>query len=124
MSRNLRTSSVRAGIVIEDDFLVRLTRAAKQSGAQARSIEYTSGKLVVHRADEPVAQAAPMCLTSFWQTRSERDRRVIVVCGVVLADRAVFALVWLPLERARARLSASLPGFAPPSSNSGAMRMT
>jgi general secretion pathway protein M len=44
-----------------------------------------------------------------WESRSERERRTILACGALLAILLVFALVWLPLDRARSRLSLSLP---------------
>ncbi len=58
MSRNLAELKRARGIVVEDDFLVRLTRAAKEPGAAAKSIEYSSGKLVVRRGDGPMAEAS------------------------------------------------------------------
>ena len=50
-----------------------------------------------------------MSFATFWEARSERERRVIVQCGVLLAILLVFALVWLPLERTRTRLEITLP---------------
>jgi len=58
MSRNLAELRRARGIVVEDDFLVRLTRAAKEPGGPAKSIEYASGKLVVRRGEGTVAEAA------------------------------------------------------------------
>jgi general secretion pathway protein L len=58
MSRNLADLKRARGIVVEDDFLIRLTRAAKDPGGLARSIEYSSGKLVVRRGEGPVAEAS------------------------------------------------------------------
>ncbi|HEY2627473.1 MAG TPA: type II secretion system protein GspL [Usitatibacter sp.] len=58
MSRNLADLKRSHGVVVEDDFLVRLTRAAKESTGTAKSIEYSSGKLIVRRGDGPVAEAA------------------------------------------------------------------
>ena len=57
MSRNLADLKRSRGIVVEDDFLVRLSLAAKRSASPVKSIEYSSGKLVVQRAGAPVAQA-------------------------------------------------------------------
>jgi general secretion pathway protein L len=57
MSRNLADLKRSRGIVVEDDFLVRLSQAARDSGRQAQSIEYSSGKLAVQRADAPPAGA-------------------------------------------------------------------
>jgi len=58
MSRNLAELKRARGIVVEDDFLVRLTRAAMQPGGPAKSIEYSSGRLVVRRGEGPVAEAS------------------------------------------------------------------
>jgi len=58
MSRNLAELKRARGIVVEDDFLVRLTRAAAEPGGPAKSIEYSGGKLVVRRGDAPVAEAS------------------------------------------------------------------
>jgi general secretion pathway protein L len=58
MSRNLADLKRSRGILVEDDFLTRLTRAAKEPGGPAKSIEYSSGKLVVRRGEGKVAEAA------------------------------------------------------------------
>ena len=58
MSRNLADLKRARGLVVEDDFLVGLTRAARDSNAPAKSIEYSGGKLVVRRGDAPVAEAS------------------------------------------------------------------
>ena len=58
MSRNLAELKRARGIVVEDDFLVRLTRAASEPGGPARSIEYSGGKLVVRRGGAPLAEAS------------------------------------------------------------------
>jgi general secretion pathway protein M len=50
-----------------------------------------------------------MSFATFWEARSERERRVIVQCGVLVAALLVFALVWLPLQRTRTRLEITLP---------------
>ena len=44
-----------------------------------------------------------------WQERSPGERRAIAAGALVLALVLVVALVWLPLERTRARLAAELP---------------
>jgi general secretion pathway protein M len=46
---------------------------------------------------------------AFWEARSRRDRVLIASAGAVLAVLLVIALVWLPMERHRARLSQDLP---------------
>lgn len=48
-------------------------------------------------------------MRSLWQSRSERERSFISAGLVLLAIMLVAALVWIPLERARARLAAELP---------------
>lgn len=58
MSRNLAELKRARGIVVEDDFLVRLTRAASEPGGPAKSIEYSGGKLLVRRGNGPVTEAA------------------------------------------------------------------
>ena len=50
-----------------------------------------------------------MILTSFWHSRSARERSLVTAGLVVLVAMLAVALVWLQLERARARLSAELP---------------
>jgi type II secretory pathway component PulM len=45
----------------------------------------------------------------FWQERSAGERRVIAVLAAIVAVILVITFVWLPLERARTRLSAELP---------------
>jgi general secretion pathway protein M len=44
-----------------------------------------------------------------WDSRSARERRTLLTSGVVLAILLVFALVWLPLERTRTRLTQAMP---------------
>ena len=46
---------------------------------------------------------------AFWTARSPRERAFLVRSGAAVAAILVFALVWLPLDRARARISAGLP---------------
>ncbi len=70
MKRNLTELKRTRGMAAEDDFLASLSRAARESQAPARSIEYSNGKLVVRRGDggpqlvgadrkmTPVAEAA------------------------------------------------------------------
>jgi type II secretory pathway component PulM len=43
------------------------------------------------------------------QGRSEREMRVVLALASIVALLLVFALVWLPLERARTRLQSELP---------------
>jgi general secretion pathway protein L len=57
MKRNLADLKRTRGVATEDDFLARMSRAALESPAPAKSIEYADGKLVVRRADAPQAQA-------------------------------------------------------------------
>ena len=45
---------------------------------------------------------------AWWNAQSVRDRRVLVVGGIVVAVLLVWALVWIPLSRARAELSAQV----------------
>lgn len=52
-----------------------------------------------------------MSLAALWQSRPERERSALAAGTVVLAIMLVVALVWLPLERARTRLNAELPGL-------------
>jgi len=57
MRRNLADLKRAHGLATQDDFLGRLSRAARDGGP-ARSIEYTDGKLVVKRAAGEVVGAA------------------------------------------------------------------
>ncbi len=57
MKRNLAELKRTRGFAADDDFLARMSRAALESGAPAKSIEYANGKLVVRRADAPLAEA-------------------------------------------------------------------
>ena len=50
-----------------------------------------------------------MNYADLWESRSERERRMIVQCGLLIAALLVFALVWLPLQRTRTRLEITLP---------------
>lgn len=50
-------------------------------------------------------------LAGSWQARSPRERRVIAVAAALVAVLLVATLVWLPLERTRARLAAELPAL-------------
>lgn len=50
-----------------------------------------------------------MNYVDLWQSRSERERRVVLICAALLAILLVFALVWLPLERTRTRLELAMP---------------
>jgi general secretion pathway protein M len=44
-----------------------------------------------------------------WNARSRPERRALAVAAGTLAILLVFALAWLPLERARTRLAAEAP---------------
>ena len=44
-----------------------------------------------------------------WNVRSRSERRTLALAGAGLAIALVFALAWLPLERARTRLAAEAP---------------
>jgi general secretion pathway protein M len=52
-----------------------------------------------------------MSLARLWHSRAPRERSLVAAGLVVLAAMLVVALVWLPLERTRARLAAELPGL-------------
>lgn len=43
---------------------------------------------------------------AWWQAQSARDRRVLRIGGIVVAMLLVWTLVWIPLSRARADLTA------------------
>jgi type II secretory pathway component PulM len=51
-------------------------------------------------------------MNAFWRSRSQRERAVLVGGVVAAAILLVVALVWLPLERSRTRLSAEIPRLA------------
>jgi hypothetical protein len=57
MKRNLAELKRSRGMAAEDDFLASLSRAARESEAPARSIEYSNGKLVVRRGEKSLAEA-------------------------------------------------------------------
>jgi len=60
MARNLAELKRARGLASDDDFLAQLTRAARESRAPARSIEYADGRLQVRRDPAPkVAGDAP-----------------------------------------------------------------
>ena len=44
-----------------------------------------------------------------WERRSEGERRVLAALGLLAAAALLLAFAWLPLERARTRLTAELP---------------
>ena len=48
-------------------------------------------------------------ITHAWQARSRSERRTLALIGGVVALLLVIGLVWLPLERTRARLAAEMP---------------
>ena len=50
-------------------------------------------------------------LAQAWQGRSDHERRALAFAGLAVAAVLLFALVWLPLERARTRLAAELPSL-------------
>jgi general secretion pathway protein L len=58
MQRNLAELRRGHGQPVADDFLGKLTRAAREPGGTAKSIEYANGKLVVNRGVPPVAEAS------------------------------------------------------------------
>ncbi|HEX3062787.1 MAG TPA: type II secretion system protein GspL [Usitatibacter sp.] len=58
MRRNLADLRRTRGLAVEDDFLGRLSRAAREPGGPARSIEYASGKLTLQRGAPGAAQAS------------------------------------------------------------------
>lgn len=52
-----------------------------------------------------------MSLSGLWRSRSVRERGIVRAGLVVLAVMLVVALVWLPLERTRARLATEMPAL-------------
>ena len=58
MQRNLADLKRTRGMAAEDDFLASLSRAARESPAPAKSIEYANGKLVIRRGEKSVAEVA------------------------------------------------------------------
>lgn len=50
-------------------------------------------------------------LSTWWSARSQAERRILSIGGALAAMLVFAAFVWLPLERARARLAAELPGL-------------
>ena len=58
MKRNLAELRRTRGLSVEDDFLGQLSRAAREGGEPARSIEYASGKLTLQRGAAHAAQAS------------------------------------------------------------------
>ncbi len=57
MARNLADLQRSRGLPSEDDFLVRVTRAARTSGEPVRSIEYVGGRLDVNRPATALSRA-------------------------------------------------------------------
>lgn len=51
-------------------------------------------------------------MNAFWRSRSPRERAVLVGGVIVAVILLGVALVWLPLERSRTRLSAEIPRLA------------
>ncbi len=58
MSRNLADLRRARGLPAADDFLGQLSRAAREPGGAAKSIEYANGRLVVRRGEGAVAAVA------------------------------------------------------------------
>lgn len=58
MKRNLAELRRTRGLAVEDDFLGQLSRAAREPGGPARSIEFASGKLTLQRGAADAAQAS------------------------------------------------------------------
>jgi general secretion pathway protein L len=58
MKRNLAELRRTRGLSVEDDFLGQLSRAAREGGGPARSLEYASGKLTLQRGAANAAQAS------------------------------------------------------------------
>ncbi len=51
-------------------------------------------------------------MKAFWASRAPRERAVLLALGAAATVLLVFALVWLPFERSRARLTAEVPRLA------------
>lgn len=50
-------------------------------------------------------------LRDAWQSRTDSERAILAAVGALGAIALLAAFAWLPLERARARLSADLPAL-------------
>lgn len=50
-------------------------------------------------------------LSEAWQARTESERAVLATVGALAAIALFAAFAWLPLERARSRLTADLPAL-------------
>ena len=48
-------------------------------------------------------------LSSFWQARNEREKKVLIFCTLLLLIGFFYAYLWLPGERAIASLQQNLP---------------
>jgi type II secretory pathway component PulM len=48
---------------------------------------------------------------SFWTARSAGERALLAGIGAVVLGVLLFTFAWLPLERARTRIAAELPGL-------------
>jgi type II secretory pathway component PulM len=48
-------------------------------------------------------------LNTFWQARNEREKKVLIFCGIFLLFGLLYAYVWQPGEQARMRLREILP---------------
>jgi len=58
MKRNLAELRRTRGLAVDDDFLDQLSRAAREPGGPARSIEYAAGKLTLQRGAANAEQAS------------------------------------------------------------------
>jgi type II secretory pathway component PulM len=52
-----------------------------------------------------------MKAAAFWVSRSPRERSVIAWMAAAAAALLAFALVWLPMDRARTRIAGALPSL-------------
>ena len=48
-------------------------------------------------------------LRAYWQSRSPRDRQIILAISAVVLVAFLYAYLWLPMSQARAQLRAELP---------------
>lgn len=51
-------------------------------------------------------------MNAFWAARSPRERAILAAGAIAAAVLLLVALVWLPLERSRARLALEIPRLA------------
>ena len=52
-----------------------------------------------------------MSARAWWASRPPRERAVLAGGGAAVVAALLFALAWLPMERARTRLAAELPAL-------------